>query len=112
MKPTKPTKGLRGARATRQLPYQIEMTRTPYGSQILQVRYLGDWRDLNERQRNIFIHLLAAELEERSEAVGARWVVAAEVYNARITIEIADDDEAGPAWDFASKTIEELHLAE
>jgi hypothetical protein len=106
------TKTARSARAEqdRPAPFRIELSKTEVGSPVLNIRYVGDSRTLNERQRSAFIYLLAAELEQGTDAVGGRWVISPETYRSRIIVEIGSDGEDAITWSFVRSTLVELGL--
>lgn len=96
-------------RARDGLAYRIQISRTPAGSPVLEFIYLGDRRTFNYRKMNIAIYLLAADLEQASEAVGADWVISPQTYDSRITIEVADHGDEQDAWRFAKEIVAGLN---
>src|SRR4051794_19215760 len=52
------------------------------------------------RQLSVCVYNLAAEMERRSDKLGARWVVSPEVFNAKIVLELTDGDDEQAAGRF------------
>ena len=58
-----------------------------------------------------FIYDLASEMEKRSEALGARWVISVEAWNARVVVELASESEAKAADEFLAQVLTDRNLA-
>jgi hypothetical protein len=92
--------------------YRAAVGRTPAGSPILKLMPTNpEGRYGQHRQVAAFIYELAAEMERRSEGLGARWVISAEAANARVIIELAGDHETALADEFVASVIAENDLA-
>lgn len=59
----------------------------------------------------ILIYKLAAEMERRIDKIGARWVVSPEVFNAKIVLELSEDDDEQAAGRFVTKVLGDMGLA-
>jgi hypothetical protein len=91
--------------------YRAEVGRTPSGSPILQIAASNpETRYAKHRQLAAFIYELAAEMERRSEELGARWVISPETANARVVIELTSDHETAPADEFVASIIADNDL--
>jgi hypothetical protein len=91
--------------------YRAEVTRTAVGSPILKLAATNPkGRHAQHRQMASFIYELAAEMERRSEDLGARWVISPDPTNARIVLELASDDEATRADEFINRLITDFEL--
>jgi hypothetical protein len=79
----------------RQSPFYAHVGRTEAGSIRITVR-AKDPNDRNSgyRQLAVCVYKVAAEMERRSEKVGARWVVSPQVFNSRIDLEMMPGEEA------------------
>ncbi len=92
--------------------YRADVGRTPAGSPILKLTPTNpEGRYAQHRQIAAFIYELAAELERRSEDLGARWVISPEAANARLVIELAGDHETTLADEFVARVIADNDLA-
>jgi hypothetical protein len=92
--------------------YRAELSRTPAGSptvKIVPINAKGP--NAHHRQVAAFIYDLASEMEKRSEAVGARWVISVEAWNARVIVELASESEAKAADEFLTSLLSDLNLA-
>jgi hypothetical protein len=65
----------------------------------------------NHRQLAACIYELAAELERRSDGLGARWAISPEAFNSRIDVELGEDDDAEAATQLVARVIADLGLA-
>ena len=94
----------------RKSPFFARVGRTDAGSVriTVQARNPKD-RASGYRQLAVCVYKLAAEMEHRSEKVGARWVVSPQVFNSRIDLEMMPGDEAH-ADAFVAKVLSELGL--
>lgn len=92
--------------------YRAQVGRTPAGSPVLKIMPANPTGRLAQhRQLAAFIYELAAEMERRSDELGARWVISPEASNARVVIELADDDETTLADTFVASVIADNDLA-
>lgn len=92
--------------------YRAEVGQTSVGSPILRLAATNPkGRYAEHRQMAAFIYELAADMERRSEALGARWVISPEVSNARVVIELTGDHEAALADEFVASVIADNDLA-
>jgi hypothetical protein len=90
----------------------VDVSESRVGDPVLTISHVGDPRGRSERQRNVFVYLLAAELEQRSEALHGRWVISPQAFDARITVESpAAGSQFKATWDFVTRTLEDLGLA-
>ncbi|MBI1850645.1 MAG: hypothetical protein HYR85_09910, partial [Planctomycetes bacterium] len=64
-------------------------------------------RYAQHRQIAAAIYDLAAQLERRSEEIGARWVISPEAANARLVIELCGDHESARADELVANVIAE-----
>jgi hypothetical protein len=58
-----------------------------------------------------FIYDLASEMEKRSEALGAHWVISVEPWNARVIVELASETEAKAVDEFLANLLSDRNLA-
>jgi hypothetical protein len=92
--------------------YQAELSRTPAGSPVVKVVPMNPKApSAHQRQVAAFIYDLASEMEKRSEALGARWVISVEAWNARVMVELASDSEAKAADEFLAQVLADRNLA-
>lgn len=92
--------------------YHAEVGRTPAGSPILKLSATNPkGRYAQHRQMAAFIYELAADMERRSEELGARWVISPETTNARVVIELTSDHETALADEFVASVIADNDLA-
>ena len=92
--------------------YRAEVGRTPAGSPILKLSATNPkGRYAQHRQMAAFIYELAADMERRSEELGARWVISPETTNARVVIELTSDHETTLADEFVASVIADNDLA-
>ena len=62
------------------------------------------------RQLSVCVYGLAAEMERRSDTMGARWVVSPEVFNAKIVLELTEKDDEQAAGRFVTKVLGDMGL--
>lgn len=92
--------------------YRAKVSRTSAGSPILKLTAMNpkglyaSWRQLAA-----YVYELAAEMERRSEDLGADWVISADGRNGRIVIELASNHEAALADKFVARIMAAYHLA-
>ena len=92
--------------------YRADVGRTPAGSPILKLTATNPkGRYAQHRQMAAFIYELAADMERRSEELGARWVISPETPNARVVIELAGDHETALADEFVASVMADNDLA-
>lgn len=94
----------------RKSPFFARVGRTDAGS----VRITVHARDPKSRtsgyrQLAVCVYKLAAEMERRSEAARADWVVSPQVFNSRIDLELMPGDEER-AKDFVAKVLADAGL--
>ena len=89
-------------------PFWIDLGETKIGDSLLQVVDTRDRRSRNRRELAIFVYALGAELEQRSNAVDARWTIATNVPDSQIAIETRGGAEAQDAWQLATDVLWEL----
>ena len=102
--------GIEAAKRQANRPYRAEVTRTPTGSPVLKLTANHPTRRYRHRQIAAFIYDLAAEMERRSEGMGARWVISPEPINARVVIELTNDHETALANEFVANIIADNNL--
>ena len=91
--------------------YRAEVGRTPAGSPVLNIAPANPTgRFAHHRLMAAFVYELAAEMERRCEAIGARWAVSPDATNARIVLELARDDESAEADAFVASLIADQDL--
>ncbi len=91
--------------------YRADVGRTTAGSPILKLTATNpEGRYAQHRQMAAFIYELAADMERRSEALGAQWVISPETTNGRVVIERADDDKTNLADEFVASVIADNDL--
>jgi len=66
--------------------------------------------NVSYRQVNAAVHDVAAELERRSQALEAKWVISPTSYNRRIVVEFMDDADLGAASEMISQVLKEFGL--
>jgi len=62
------------------------------------------------RQLSVCVYSLAAEMERRSDELGARWVVSPEVFNAKTILEFTDNDDEQAGGRFIAKVLVDMGL--
>jgi len=92
--------------------YRAELSRTPVGSPIVKIVPINP-KGLSAHHRQVaaFIYDLASEMEKRSEALDARWVISVEAWNARVMVELASESEAKAADEFLAQVLTDRKLA-
>lgn len=95
----------------RQSPFVARVGRTDAGSIRITVlaRNPKDPKS-GYRQLAVAVYKLAAEMERRSEKLGADWVVSPQVFNSRIDLEIVHDREGPIAARFVAEVLTDLRL--
>jgi len=92
--------------------YRAEVGRAPAGSPVLKIAPTNPTgRFAQHRQLAAFIYELAAEMERRSEDLGARWVVSPDTTNARLVLELTADEETASADEFIASVLADHDLA-
>jgi hypothetical protein len=99
------------ASVDRWYPFYANVGRKPAGSLRITIRAKNPKdRTGSYRQLAVCVYKLAAEMERRTEALGARWVVAPQVFDERIDVELGDNDDEQAAERFVTKVLEEAGL--
>jgi hypothetical protein len=92
--------------------YRAELSHTPAGSPIATIVPINaKGPSAHHRQVASFIYDLASEMEKRSEAIGAHWVISVEAWNARVIVELASETEAKAADEFLANLLSDRNLA-
>ena len=92
--------------------FHAEVGRTPAGSFRIVVRARNSKAPAsNYRQLSVCVYKLAAEMERRIDKLGVRWVVSPEVFNAKIVLELSEDDDEQAAGRFVAKVLADTGLA-
>ena len=92
--------------------YRAELSRTPAGSPIVTIVPINaKGPSAHHRQVAAFIYDLASEMEKRSEAIGARWVISVEAWSARVMVELTRESEAKAADEFLANLLSDRNLA-
>lgn len=92
--------------------YRAELSHTPAGSPIVTIVPINaNGPSAHHRQVAAFIYDLASEMEKRSEALGARWVISVEAWNVRVVVELASESEAKAADEFLALVLTDRNLA-
>ena len=89
-------------------PFWIDLGETKIGDPLLQVVDTRERKSRNRRELAIFVYALGAELEQRSNAVDARWTIATNVPDSQIAIETKSGAEALDAWKLATDVLWDL----
>lgn len=109
--PTNTTKRKPESSGTRNRIYRAEIGRTEAGSPIIRIIPLNPKGALaSHRQVSAFIYDLASELELRSEAIGAKWVISPEAWNARLILELGSASETKAADEFVRTLLADRNL--
>jgi len=91
--------------------YRAEVGRTPAGSPVLNIAAANPTgRFAHHRLMAAFVYELAAEMERRCEALGARWAVSPDATNARVVLELTSDHEGAAADAFIASLIADQDL--
>jgi hypothetical protein len=98
--------------AKRNSPFYAQVGRTSAGSFRITIR-AKNANDQYERyrERAVCVYKLAAEMERRTQKLGAEWVISPEVFNSRIDLELSERDDEQAAGRFVAKVIADLGLA-
>lgn len=108
---TKTTKQEAETTRSRNRIYRAEVGKTEAGSPIVKIVPLNPKGPLaTHRQVAAFIYDLASEMELRSEALGAKWVVSPEGWNARLILELGSESEAKAAEEFVRTLLADRDL--
>jgi hypothetical protein len=92
--------------------FNAEVGRTPAGSFRIVVRSRNPKDPAgNYRQLSVCVYNLAAEMERRIDKLGVHWVVSPEVFNAKIVLELSEDDDEQTAARFVAKVLGDMGLA-
>ena len=94
--------------------YRAQVGRTQAGSPILKIKPINpDGRHAQRRQLAAFIYELAADVERRSDQLGARWVISPTVSPAEVVVELVSDGdgETGLADEFLAGVLADYHLS-
>lgn len=113
MKPDTPRTTNQDAKTTRSRNriYRADLGETEAGSPIVKIVPLNPRGPLaSHRQIAAFIYELASEMELRSEALGAEWVVSPEVWNGRLILELGSENEAKAAEVFVRALLVDRNL--
>jgi hypothetical protein len=100
----------RGGTPLVNFPFRAEIGRTSAGSPIIHILRRAP-ADPSHRRLAEAVYDLAARMERRSDELDIRWVISVEAWNARIIVELADDEEAESAHQMLATLMEEFHLA-
>ena len=97
--------------ANRNSLFYAQVGRTNAGSFRITVRAKDPKNQYNRyRQLAVCVYKLAAELERRTEKIGAGWVVSPEVFNSRIDLELGERDDEQVAARFLAQVLKDLGL--
>ena len=99
-------------KSTHKNHFYAEVGRTPAGSFRIDVRARTPKVPAsNYRQLSVCVYNLAAEMERRIDKVGVGWVVSPEVFNAKIVLELSENDDEQAAGRFVTKVLTDMGLA-
>lgn len=91
--------------------YRAEVGKTEVGSPIVRILPLNPkGASASHRQVAAFVYDLAAEMETRSEAIGATWAISPEAWNSRIVLELGSTNEANAAEEFVRTLLADRNL--
>ena len=91
--------------------FHAEVGRTDAGSFRIVVRARNPKEpESNYRQLSVCVYNLAAEMERRIDKLGVRWVVSPEVFNAKIVLELGEEDDEQAAGRFVTKVLGDTGL--
>jgi hypothetical protein len=98
--------------AKRKSPFYAQVGRTTAGSFRITVRakYAKDQYE-RYRERAVCVYKLAAEMERRTQRLGAQWVISPEVFNSRIDLELGERDDEQAAARFVTGVLSDLGLS-
>lgn len=91
--------------------FHAQVGRTDAGSIRITIRARKAADQYNRyRDLAVCVYKLAAEMERRSEKLGADWVVSPQVFNSRIDLEIVQEREGSKAARFVAEILADLGL--
>lgn len=92
--------------------FELELGETDAGSVRLLFRPRRPLKSFygHERQLAAFVYALAAELEQRADRARVRWAISPDPANARLDVEIVDDDEFAGAQEFLMEALTDFGL--
>ena len=91
--------------------FYAQVGRTEAGSIRITIRAKNPKDQYNQyRELAVCVYKLAAEMERRSQKVGADWVVSPQVFNSRIDLEIVEEREGPKAVRFVAEVLADLGL--
>jgi hypothetical protein len=92
--------------------FYAQVGRTEAGSIRITIRTKNQKDQYNRyRELAVCVYKLAAEMERRTQKLGADWVVSPQVFNLRIDLELTEGDDEQAAGRFVSKVLADLGLA-
>ena len=95
----------------KQNPFYATVGRTPAGSFRITIRAKNPKdRASGYRQMAVCAYKLAAEMERRTDALGAHWSISPQVFDQRIDVELGDDDAEQAAGRFVQKVLSDSGL--
>jgi hypothetical protein len=95
----------------KQSRFYATVGRTPAGSFRITIRARNPKdRASGYRQLAVSAYNLAAEMERRTDALGARWSISPQVFDQRIDVELGDDDDEQAAGRFVTKVLADAGL--
>ena len=95
----------------KQNPFYAKVGRTPAGSFRITISAKNPKdRAGSYRQLAVCVYKLAAEMERRTEALGARWAVSPQVFDERIDVELGDNDDEQAAGRFVTSVLADMGL--
>jgi len=96
----------------KQNPFYATVGRTPAGSFRITIRAKNPKdRASGYRQMAVCAYKLAAEMERRTDVLGARWSISPQVFDQRIDVELGDDDDEQAAGRFVAKVLSDSGLS-
>lgn len=92
--------------------FELDVGRTAAGSVRLRVKPRRPLRSFYGHERRVaaFVYALAAELEQRAGSIDVRWAISPDPFNAKIEIEVVDENESDAALEFVMEALIELEL--
>ncbi len=92
-------------------PFYATVGRTPAGSFRITIRAKNAKdRASGYRQMAVCAYKLAAEMERRTDALGARWSISPQVFDQRIDVELGDEDDEQAAGRFVTEVLSDSGL--
>ena len=92
--------------------YRAELAVTDAGSPILRIVPEDPAApSAHHRQVAAFVYDLAAEMERRSQEIGATWAISPEAWNSRIILELGSRTKVGAAEGFLQSVLADFDLA-